>query len=423
MSKISVYRIILLLCALFLMACGDSDDDGDISALDSGSEAETISITSDELPIVNADGSISTYVYGQGETPLADPLPDGGSKPCFCQRLNFRAAQALVNSKTFSDQYPHGLPEDGFRIVTRWNTEGAEELFVDALGWPENRVRIAIDATSHNELTLDDAVFYFIPESGDTAWKVSARESLFPPDFFTLRTAAKKGGTTEKSAFAPVMSDAMSNYLGALPVENGFVVESVVPETEGPGLAPSLTVFAGWEGQWNSAAAYLDDPEMADAYQAVADAAPGHDADDVSEFLADMYATDFAWLDIQVNAIAFCGIDAVTGATVKQIHQYRDAGTETVAWGDQEVVWQKFEAESGSAGQPYLIFTQVHSHGGIAHWHMRFGSEGFDALINHADPLWWPTLFPADTTSQEVSDELTGEAEAVASMLPSGEAQ
>lgn len=209
--------------ACLMAGCGDSDDDN---------VAELVSIASNALLIQEADGGVSTHLFGQGRTPLTDPLPDGGTKPCFCQRLAFRATQALEKSESFCAQYPNGLPMGDFRIITRWNTDGAEELFVDALAWANEDVVIMADATDHNALALEDAVFYFVPKSGGTAWKVMAQASLFPADFFALRAAAKTGGQAEKEAFMPVKNEAMA-LLATVPIENGFMVEVVDPATEG----------------------------------------------------------------------------------------------------------------------------------------------------------------------------------------------
>ncbi len=230
-KKTIIQAIIGLLCLFMLVGCSDSDSDYD---------ENLASIRSDELRIVNSDGSVSRYWYEQGETSLNDPLPDGGSKRCFCQRLAFRAAQALSQHPDFSERYPDGIVRETMQILTRWNTDGAEELFVDALHWPLADVRIASDATDHSYLTLADAVFYFVPCNTDIAWKVSAQESLFPLDFFSLRTAAKTGGSEDKAAFKPVKTDAMDNYLGTLPIENGFKVETVDPVAEG--LTPNLVL-------------------------------------------------------------------------------------------------------------------------------------------------------------------------------------
>ncbi|MFP4308738.1 MAG: hypothetical protein ACLFQQ_16130 [Desulfococcaceae bacterium] len=216
----------VLLSALVLglvAGCGDSDDDSADGRVD---------IQNNELRILSANGAVTTHVYGRGDTPLSDPLPDGGTKACFCQRLAFRAAQALEADETFAARYPDGLPMDDFEIAARWNTDGTEDLFVDALRWVNDRVWILSDATPHGQLTLADAVFYFIPVDGAAAWKVTALADLFPPDFFERRTAAKSGGAAEKAAFQPVKQEAM-NILGTVPIYGGFSVKSVDPAEEG----------------------------------------------------------------------------------------------------------------------------------------------------------------------------------------------
>ncbi|WP_166405026.1 sirohydrochlorin chelatase [Desulfonema ishimotonii] len=216
--------LVLMMVGLLLFACG--------SGSDSDTDTDLVSVKTNELAIADPDSGATTYTYEEGKTNLADLLADGSLKPCFCQRLCFRAAQALEASPDFATRYPDGIPVAKMRIVTLWNTDGAEELFVEALGWAESDVRILFNATAHADLCIEDAVFYFIPENEETGWKVSGEAGLFPEDFFEKRAAAKKGGDAEKAAFKPVKEAAMQG-LAAIPLNDMFRVKTVNLSEEG----------------------------------------------------------------------------------------------------------------------------------------------------------------------------------------------
>ncbi|QTA87008.1 sirohydrochlorin chelatase [Desulfonema magnum] len=408
-KKIS-FTAILLLCLIAFVACnGDSDDD------DKG----LLTINTNTLSIVDADGVVNTYTYGEGQTNFTELLPEGGTKQCFCQRLAFRSAQALMATEGFTALYPEGISKADIRIVTKWNTDGAEELFVDNLGWADYDVKIKLNATEHNYLTAEDAVFYFVPRDGDTAWKVSAQAKLFPPDFFTLRTAAKTGGDADISAFRPVKTDAMDNYLKPIPLEHAFRVEEIALSAEE--LEESLAVFAGWKGKWVSGASYLNDPAMEPAYDAVADLATGYTPDDVKDFMASMYRSEFGSMEINKETVTYYKTDAISGATHNVSCEYKPVGKVTVPWGEHQVEWHRFESVSeGAAEYAHLIATKVHSHDGdLSHWHLRYGSSSFENLINYADPMWWPTAFADGSPALAIADDMLGEADEFAMMLPS----
>lgn len=217
-----------LMMVVSLWACGSDDDDS------------LRNVTTDELSIVR-EGKVVSHMYEQGETNFKEVEADGSVGDCFCQRLAFRSAQALQASGSFRALHPAGIPVEGIRIVTKWSTDGAEELFVDILGWNAGDVRIKINAVAPALLSLDDAVFYFVTSDETRAWKVSAQAKLFPENFFTTRVAAKTSGTAaEKAAFKAVKRDAMENYLRPLPLNDAFLVEKIDPASEE--LAASLAV-------------------------------------------------------------------------------------------------------------------------------------------------------------------------------------
>ncbi|MEZ4528773.1 MAG: CbiX/SirB N-terminal domain-containing protein, partial [Desulfobacterales bacterium] len=253
------FLLLILLCLFAFTGCSDDDDDDNNQ--ESITENVQESVATDTLNIVR-DGAATTYTYEQGETTFSEVSATGTVEQCLCQRLAFRSAQALQASKSFQSYYPDGIPVNDIRIVTKWSTDGAEELFVDIMGWDPDNMRIHVNAADPNSLTLADTVFYFVSADGENAWKVSANAALFPENFFALRTTAKNGGSeADKAAFKSAKTDAMENYLRPLPLENRFTVEKISAAAEG--LTESLAVIpetvgvlviahGSDEAQWNA---------------------------------------------------------------------------------------------------------------------------------------------------------------------------
>ncbi|VUT25567.1 MAG: zinc/cadmium-binding protein [Candidatus Methanolliviera sp. GoM_oil] len=170
-----------------------------------------------------------------------------------------------------------------------------------------------------------------------------------------------------------------------------------------------------WNGTWVNVGTMLDDPAMDAVYEAMGDAANAaagdgsFTADDAKSFLYAMHKSDFGDLGIEGNTVTYYNVDG----TVRCKCEYESAGIETVAFGEEEFNWYKFELTSEDAAcseYKYLILCEKHSHeGGMLHFHMRYGDTSFDDLINNpAYGMWYPTLAAEDTT---VGDVVEGYAE------------
>lgn len=175
-----------------------------------------VTITTNDLPVESAVGT-TTYQYQEMDF-------EGGK--CFCQRLGFRSAQAFLAMSGAT-----AINSDTLTIVTHWNTHGAEELFIHAFGWPEERVIYPDGLTDEDHLTAADAVYYFVPAEGDTAWSVQATAKVFPEGFFEKRTAVRTATTpaakeSAQQAFMPLKQQAIAN-LTTLPVTNAFTITAV----------------------------------------------------------------------------------------------------------------------------------------------------------------------------------------------------
>jgi hypothetical protein len=137
--------------------------------------------------VVEAGGRSTTYDFD--EVRLEEE--DGVVKVCVCKSLAFRALQLLA------DRFADGVvPRDDIRILTGWTTDGAEELFVDIMGWPAGDLAFTAGATEATQLTINDAYFIFMRKSTGEAWKVTADAALYPHGFFHYRTLIKSGQAT-----------------------------------------------------------------------------------------------------------------------------------------------------------------------------------------------------------------------------------
>jgi len=180
------------------------------------------------------------------------------------------------------------------------------------------------------------------------------------------------------------------------------------------------TVLGGWKGKWVSAAALIGDPAMEPACEAVAEVALGYSADDVASFMASCYATSFDALEIGDGAIAYYRAEGVMPLAECE---YDFAGVKMASFGEDEFPWYTFEARSRDAAcaeYRYVVVTEVHAHhGGMRHWHMRYGEGSADELI-HDDRYaeWWPTLTAYGTTAEQLAREMLRSPESFAAVLP-----
>jgi Zn/Cd-binding protein ZinT len=178
-----------------------------------------------------------------------------------------------------------------------------------------------------------------------------------------------------------------------------------------------------WNGTWVNVGTVLDDPAMDAVYEAMADAANAagdgaFTADNARNFLHAMHKASFGDLGIAGDTITYYSVDGTVGCEC----EYESAGIETVALGEEEFDWYKFELTSEDAAcyeYRYLILCKKHSHeGGMLHFHMRYGDTSFDDLINNpAYAMWYPTLAVEGTTVEDVADGYVEGAEMMGYMM------
>jgi len=181
--------------------------------------------------------------------------------------------------------------------------------------------------------------------------------------------------------------------------------------------------FDDWNGRWVNVGTMLDDPAMGAVYEAMANAANDYagdivfTADDSRDFIYAMLRSNFGGLEINGDIITYYNVDG----TVRCECEYESAGIETVAFGEEEFSWYKFElaSEDACSEYKYLILCEKHSHeGGFLHFHMRYGDTGFDDLIyNPAYGMWYPTPTEEGTTVEDVAEGYIEGAEMMGAMM------
>jgi hypothetical protein len=199
--------------------------------------ADTIS--SNQVAVKSND-IVTTYDFDK----VKMEVENGITKVCICKCLCFRALQLLVTQ--FSDGV---VPRDDVRIYTGWTTDGAEELFIDTMGWAHEEVGFMSGATDATQLTIEDAYFFFVQKSTGKVWKVTAKGGLYPTEFFTYRTLIKTGAATDaqKSVFQKALRPQAVANMAALPLIDKLDIQEVaffgqdgvlhIPSVFGGGMA------------------------------------------------------------------------------------------------------------------------------------------------------------------------------------------
>lgn len=179
------------------------------------------------------------------------------------------------------------------------------------------------------------------------------------------------------------------------------------PGPQQPGPQPQGKALEKWNGTWKSFDSSMDAPEVDALCEKVAKAVSGYTQKGVKSVLERSYHTDFDGLKVEGDKITFMDSKGTALGTLA----YVSRGVEKRKFGNFDLEWHLFEAPaaSGAANSAmheqngfdpkkscrYLTMFAVHrdSPESPEHWHMRYGSEGFKALMDSpATSMWWPTL-------------------------------
>jgi Zn/Cd-binding protein ZinT len=195
-----------------------------------------------------------------------------------------------------------------------------------------------------------------------------------------------------------------------------FVVLSAGCDNDGGDPEPEL---AKWAGTWNPVHGYLDDSGLDASFQAQYDALPEAAKTQLQvASLADLRTmtkriaqTDFGSFVIKGDTITFYDQKANTenpSGKVIEIVTYTFKGTLPDVRQREEFDWSAFEGDTAGAHK-YLLFADAAERDtpeGPLHFHIRYGSKGFDDLLMTTDNynLWSPTIVSYNTTIAELQE-------------------
>jgi Zn/Cd-binding protein ZinT len=183
------------------------------------------------------------------------------------------------------------------------------------------------------------------------------------------------------------------------------------------GEASAITGLESWNGQWVSAAGFLDDPALAPLYQAIDEAAPNHTLEDARALLHGMGDTSFDWLTIAGQRFTYRMDDRTLRC------EYTFVGERTAEFEGVAYSWYLAELSGGDEGctaYRYVALTPEHGAdaGGLSHFHLRYSAVSLDDVVNNpAYAIWFPFLLPKETSAADLATGLITNAAGMAPLL------
>lgn len=173
-----------------------------------------------------------------------------------------------------------------------------------------------------------------------------------------------------------------------------------------------LTDFTG---DFQSVLPYFEDGTL-DGYIAEKAKEKEKSFDEMKKEFVKKRQSDYTTLSIQGSTVSF----RTAAGTVSADYEYKGFRTVTDEDGEITGVWYTFQTHAAAApGAPaYLAFsdhnTGADAHDGehaeqegeIAHFHLRYGNESVQALMDAED--WAPTFYAADATPEQIREAVAG---------------
>ena len=191
-----------------------------------------------------------------------------------------------------------------------------------------------------------------------------------------------------------------------------------------PSPNPQVGVLDDWKGTWKSANSAMNSPEVDSLCENVAKELFAYTKKGVKSLIGNMYRTNFVGMKIDGSTITFMDDQNGSMGTLT----YMSRGIAQRKFGETPLNWHQFEvspAKAATAGVghaqaidlakscKYLVMLELGSDSpdGVKHFHMRYGSESFEALIdNAAMAMWWPTFCKPESLSTLMKEMATPEA-------------
>jgi Zn/Cd-binding protein ZinT len=184
--------------------------------------------------------------------------------------------------------------------------------------------------------------------------------------------------------------------------------------------------LAKWAGTWNPVYWYFDETELAAILEAQYEAMPDASKQNMSlevfiAFVKAIAQTDFGSFVIQGNTITFYTQQQTQKNPLGDVLEtvtYTFKGTRSDVWGaggpeEEEFDWYAFEGDTEGAHK-YLLLEEAgrDTPTGPLHFHMRYGSKGFDDLLYYPTDnynRWAPTIVSYATTIAELQEFMSGD--------------
>jgi Zn/Cd-binding protein ZinT len=172
--------------------------------------------------------------------------------------------------------------------------------------------------------------------------------------------------------------------------------------------------LAEWTGTWNSMTNYLDADWLQSTFEA--GATDQMNAAALKALFAQMMTTDFMSCVISGDTFTmYTGADA-SGTATKITYTFK----QTFEGGEEEgetFYWYAFEGDqNGNHNYLIALLPEQHSPETAVHFHFRYGSEGFQALVDNEN--WYATLAKQGTTNEQIKQSL---ADVITGMFNSNE--
>lgn len=160
--------------------------------------------------------------------------------------------------------------------------------------------------------------------------------------------------------------------------------------------------ITNWEGEWNNLGAYLDEPELQDAFKEVAEREKKTEQEIKDEYI-EKRKSDFNGMVVEGNKVTFLDGFKEKGGNVIDEQEYDYVTSHSAKHGNHEFTWDVFKAKNEDAKFPVLLIMPVHGEESLMHFHMRYGNDDKELLEKDG---WFPTFIRPESTIQQIYDEI-----------------
>ena len=163
-----------------------------------------------------------------------------------------------------------------------------------------------------------------------------------------------------------------------------------------------LIQLSEWEGTWNNIVAYLDDEELEEAFEELAERENMSVEETKSSYMEDR-KVDFHGLVIEGDKATFLdGFKDKGGEKIVEI-EYKYKEMAIAKHGNFDTEWYAFEAEE-DGDYEFLLLMPVHGEEALTHFHLRYGNS-IEELLAMED--WYPTFVKPNSTYDQLYEEIT----------------